>query len=63
MNGQFHEIKGIFRANDTLKKNATLGVVTFWGPTEMKRIVQIVNKHNPKWRDEFVEVDLRKKLK
>lgn len=56
MQGCFHEIKGIFRPNDLLKQDATLGLVTFWGPNEMKPIIREVYKHNPKWKDEYLEI-------
>jgi len=56
MQGQYHEIKGRFRPNDILKRDATLGIVTFWGPEEMKPIIKEVYAFNPKWKDEYVEV-------
>lgn len=56
MNGIFHEIKGIFRPNDILKKEATLGLVTFWGPDEMKPILKEVYRHDPNWKTEYMEI-------
>jgi hypothetical protein len=56
MQGQFHEIKGIFRPNDVLKKDATIGLVTFWGPAEMKPIIKEVYKHDPNWKTEYIEI-------
>lgn len=56
MQGQYHEIKGIFRTNDILKQDATLGLVTFWGPNEMKPIIREVYKQFPNWKNEYVEV-------
>lgn len=56
MQGCFHEIKGIFRTNDILKRDATLGLVTFWGPEEMKPILKEVYNFNPKWKDEYTEI-------
>lgn len=56
MHGQFYEIKGIYRPNDLLKKDATLGLVTFIGPEEMKSIIQAVYKHDPDWKTEYMEI-------
>ena len=56
MQGCFHEIKGIFRANDMLKQDATLGLVTFWGPEEMKPIIKEVYKFRPNWKSEYMEM-------
>lgn len=62
MNGQYHEVKGIFRANDALKRDATIGLVMFWGANEMKKILTIVNKHSPNWKDEYVQTGTNTKL-
>lgn len=56
MNGMFHEVKGIYRTNDILKKDATLGLVTFWGPDEMKPILKAVYAHDPNWKNEYMEI-------
>lgn len=56
MQGMFYEIKGIFRVNDILKKDATLGIVTFVGPDEMKKIMKEVYKHDPNWKTEYMEI-------
>lgn len=56
MAGQYHEIKGVYRTNDLLKKDATLGIVTFWGPSEMKDIIKAVYKHDPNWKTEYLEI-------
>lgn len=56
MQGQFHEIKGRYRPNDLLKRDATIGLVTFWGPEEMKPILKEVYKHDPNWKNEFIEI-------
>lgn len=56
MQGQYHEIKGIFRTNDILKQDATLGLVTFWGPNEMKPIMKEVYEKFPDWKNEYVEI-------
>lgn len=56
MGGCFHEVKGIFRPNDLLKQDATLGIVTFWGPKEMKPIIKKVYEYNPDWKTEYMEI-------
>lgn len=61
MNSTFHEIKGIYRPNDLLKKDATLGIVTFWGPAEMKPIIKEVYKKFPNWKTEYMEISHRTK--
>lgn len=61
MQGLFHEIKGIFRPNDLLKQDATLGLVTFWGPTEMQPIIKEVYKKFPNWKTEYLEITHRTK--
>lgn len=55
MQGRYHEIKGRFRENDILKKEATEGIVTFWDGNAMKPILKAVYEFNPKWRDEYIE--------
>lgn len=55
VNGMFCEIKGIYRVKDMLKKEATLGIVQFYGPEEMKPILREVNKKIPNWRDLYME--------
>lgn len=52
----FAEVKGRYRDDDILKKEATQGVVTFFGPEEMKKIIKEVNKFNPKWREEYSQI-------
>lgn len=56
MGGQFYEIKGIFRTNDLLKKEATIGLVIFVGPDEMKPIINEVNRRFPDWKDEYMNI-------
>lgn len=60
MLGGFHEIKGIYRPNDLLKKEATLGSVIFWGPEEMKSILKEVYRKFPNWKDEYLEMKTQK---
>ena len=56
----FCEIKGIFRPNDQLKKEATAGMVKFFGPYEMKKILKEVDKYNPRWREEYSQTSSQK---
>lgn len=56
MCGEYHEIKGIYRTNDMLKREATLGAVTFWGPAEIKPIIKMVTKEFPNWKNEYMEM-------
>lgn len=53
VNGSYYEIKGIFRANDLCKKNATLGRVKFLDGEDIKPIMKELNKMIPNWRDDF----------
>lgn len=55
VNGDFCEVKGIFRPDDYLKKEATRGLVKFYGPSEMKKILEKVNKYKPGWKKEYVK--------
>lgn len=55
VNGEYYEIKGVYRQNDLLKKDATLGLVNFIGPTEIKPIIQEVYKKIPSWKDRYQE--------
>lgn len=52
----FAEVKGRWREDDLLKREATAGVVTFFGGEEMKPILKEVYNFNPKWKDEYNEV-------
>lgn len=61
MQGCFHEIKGVYRANDLLKRDATLGLVTFWGPEEMKPIIKEVYQFDPNWKVEYMEMQHKTK--
>ena len=54
-NGNYVEVKGIYRENDVLKRNATLGKVQFIGPTEIKPIIKELKERIPKWLDDFTE--------
>lgn len=58
----FAEVKGFYRPNDLLKKDATDGIVTFFGPDEMKPIMKEVNKFKPDWRNEYTEVYIQAQL-
>lgn len=55
VNGTFYEVKGIYRERDLIKKNATIGQVTFWGPDEMRPVLKIVKEKIPNWRDLYFE--------
>ena len=61
-NGQFVEVKGIFRANDLLKKEATFGKVEFIGPLEIKPIMKELREKIPKWLDDYTAHTHKTKL-
>jgi len=56
VDGAYHEIKGIYRPNDMLKRDATIGLVTFWGPQEMRPILKAVYAYDPKWKERYQTV-------
>lgn len=55
VNGKYCEVKGIYRPNDLLKRDATIGLVDFYGPNEIKPILREVNKKIPNWREMYHE--------
>lgn len=59
----FAEVKGRFRPDDLLKRDATAGVVTFFDSEKMKPIMKEVNKFNPNWREEYSQVSIPIKYK
>lgn len=55
VDGSYYEIKGIYRTKDLLKKQATLGRVTFIGPDEIKPIIKEVYAKYPNWKEWYHE--------
>ena len=62
VDGQYYEIKGIYRTKDLLKKQATLGRVTFIGPEEIKPIIKAVYARIPNWKELYHEEKHKTKL-
>ena len=53
VNGQPYEVKGIFRANDTLKMEQCPQVTFIYGE-QMKKILKLVRKEFPDWEKQFI---------
>ena len=54
VNGQWCEVKGIWRPSDIAKRDAC-PEVTFYSKTELKPMIAELNKRIPRWRDDIIK--------
>ena len=56
VDGMYYEVKGRFRSDDLLKREATIGLVTFIDEHDMKPILREVYRFKPNWKSEYFEI-------